>query len=121
MHRWKPEPYPKWVTYVPSKRHPNLVPDFAVKLASKLDLPCINVINIINDNHPQKRMENSNFRCKNLDGVYKIASQIPETPLFLIDDTFDSGITFMVISALLRRAGSGLVYPFALISTSTSA
>jgi len=121
LHRWQPEPYPKWVTYVPSKRHPDLVPDFAVKLAARLGLPCINAVNIINDNYPQKRMENSDFRCKNLDGVFEIASELPEGPLFLIDDAFDSGITFMVISALLRRAGSGLVYPFALMSTSTSA
>ena len=120
LHRWQPEPYPKWVTYVPSKRHPDLVPDFAVKLADRLGLPCINAVNIINDNYPQKRMENSDFRCKNLDGVFEVVSKLPEGPLFLIDDAFDSGTTFMVISALLRRAGSGLVYPFALMSTSTS-
>jgi len=121
LHRWQPEPYPNWVTYVPSKRHPDLVSDFAVKLADRLGLPCINAVSIINDNYPQKRMENSYFRCKNLDGVFEIASKLPKGPLFLIDDAFDSGITFMVISALLRRAGSGLVYPFALMSTSTSA
>jgi len=120
LHRWKPEPYPRWVTYVPSKRHPNLVSDFAAKLADKLGLPCINAVNIIKNNSPQKRMENNDFRCKNLDGVFGIAPQISEEPLFLIDDAFDSGTTFMVISALLRRAGSGLVYPFALMSTSTS-
>lgn len=121
LHRWQPEPYPKWVTYVPSKRHPDLVPDFAVKLAKSLGLPCINAVSIINNNYPQKRMENSDFRCKNLDGVFAIASDLPEGPLFLIDDAFDSGTTFMVVSALLRRAGSGPVFPFALMSTSTSA
>lgn len=118
--RWQPEPFPKWVTYVPSKRHPDLVPDFAVQIADKLGLPCINAVKIINDNHPQKRMENNDFRCKNLDGVFEVKSKISEEPLFLIDDAFDSGITFMVISTLLRRAGSGLVYPFAIMSTSTS-
>lgn len=121
LHRWQPEPSPKWVTYVPSKRHPDLVPDFAVKLADKLGLPCINAVNIIKDNEPQKQMENSDFRCQNLDGVFKIASELPEGPLFLIDDVFDSGTTFMVISALLRSAGSGLIFPFAIMSTSTSA
>ncbi|MBC8551735.1 MAG: RecQ family ATP-dependent DNA helicase [Candidatus Brocadiales bacterium] len=121
LNRWQPDPYPKWVTYVPSKRHPDLVPNFAVKLAGRLGLPCINAVNIIKDNSPQKRMENSDFRCKNLDGVFEIAPELPEGPLFLIDDAFDSGTTFMVISALLRRSGSGLVYPFAIMSTSTSA
>jgi ATP-dependent DNA helicase RecQ len=121
LNRWKPEPYPEWVTYVPSRRHPDLVPVFATKLADKLGLPCINAVNIISDNKPQKRMENSEFRCKNLDGAFEIASEFPEGSLFLIDDAFDSKITFMVISALLRKAGSGLVFPFAIMSTSTSA
>jgi len=119
LNHWKPEPHPEWITYVPSKRHPNLVSDFADKLSKKLGLPCVNVVNIVNENNPQKQMENSEFRCKNLDGVFEITSKLPKGPLFLIDDAVDSKITFMVISALLRQSGSGLVYPFALMSTST--
>jgi len=121
MQRWNPNPFPGWVTYVPSKRHPELVPEFAIQLAKKLGLPCVNAVKIIKDNHPQKTMENSDFRCKNLDGVFEIEPKISSEPVFLIDDAFDSGTTFMVISALLRRAGSGPVYPFAIMSTSTSA
>lgn len=120
LNRWQPDPYPKWITYVPSKRHPDLVPNFAIQLAKKLGLPCINAVKIISDNQPQKRMENSDFRCFNLDGVFEIELNIPKEPLFLIDDAFDSGTTFMVIAALLRRAGSGQVYPFSIMSTSTS-
>ncbi|MEM9984643.1 MAG: RecQ family ATP-dependent DNA helicase, partial [Bacteroidota bacterium] len=37
--RWKPDPIPRWVTCVPSRNHPNLVPDFAQRLAQKLHLP----------------------------------------------------------------------------------
>ncbi len=34
MHeRWQPEPAPEWVTCVPSGNHPDLVPDFARRLA----------------------------------------------------------------------------------------
>ena len=36
---WNPQPAPTWVTCVPSLRHPDLVPDFARRLAAALDLP----------------------------------------------------------------------------------
>ncbi|MEA1969328.1 MAG: RecQ family ATP-dependent DNA helicase [Thermodesulfobacteriota bacterium] len=120
LDRWKPDPFPEWVTYVPSERHPDLVSDFAFQLAGKLQLPCINAVKIIKNNRPQKYMENSDFRCKNLDGVFEVIPEIPKGPLFLIDDAFDSGTTFMVISALLRKADSGRVFPFAIMSTSAS-
>ena len=38
-------------------------------------------------------------------------------PLLLVDDVLDSGWTMTLGSALLRQAGSGPVYPFALATT----
>jgi ATP-dependent DNA helicase RecQ len=113
--RWKPEPFPAWVAYVPSQNHPRLVADFAERLAAALGL------RKIEKNNQQKFMQNSNHRCKNLDGVFQIASGIPEGPVLLIDDAVDSRWTFTVLAALLRRAGSGPVYPFAVMSTSSNA
>ena len=63
-------------------------------------------------------MENSNFRCKNLDGMFDISTNIPKEPILLVDDIYDSGWTFSVISALLKKSGSGKVYPFAVASSS---
>ena len=120
LERWKPVPFPDWVTFVPSHRHPSFVPDFANQLATRLGLPCVDVVKKIRKNGPQKRMENSDFRCTNLDGVFEIEPDLPEGTLLLIDDAFDSGWTFAVIAALLRKAGSGSVYPFAVMDTSTS-
>lgn len=40
-------------------------------------------------------------------------------PVLLVDDTVDSRWTFTVIAALLRGAGSGPVFPFALAFTSS--
>ena len=48
-------------------------------------------------------MQNRFYRCINLDGVFEISSNIPSGPMLLIDDIFDSGWTFTVISALLRN------------------
>ena len=41
---WQPNPKPTRVTCVPSLRHPNLVPDFAKRLAEKLGLPFYPII-----------------------------------------------------------------------------
>ena len=38
--RWKPDPAPTWVAYVPSLRRPELVADLAQRLADALGLPC---------------------------------------------------------------------------------
>ncbi len=121
QQRWNPEPFPTWVTFVPSHQHPELVPELARQLSAKLGLPCVDVVRKVRKNQPQKRMENTDFRCQNLDSVFEIEPEIPEGPVLLVDDAVDSGWTFTVIAALLLRSGSGPVFPFAMMSTSTSA
>jgi hypothetical protein len=37
VRSWAPQPAPAWVTCIPSRRHPNLVPDFARRLAVALN------------------------------------------------------------------------------------
>lgn len=120
LERWKPDPFPSWVTYVPSHSHPELVPVFAQVLANQLGLPCLDVVKKLIENQPQKFMENSTFRCRNLDGVFQIDSDISGGPVLLVDDAVDSQWTFTVIAALLLRAGSGSVFPFAIMSTKAS-
>lgn len=39
MRDWNPQSSPTWVTCIPSLRHPDLVPDFARRLAAALGLP----------------------------------------------------------------------------------
>ena len=39
IQEWQPQPAPAWVTCIPSRRHPDLVPDFARRLATTLGLP----------------------------------------------------------------------------------
>jgi ATP-dependent DNA helicase RecQ len=121
LNRWRPEPFPAWVACVPSLRHPNLVPDFAGRLAARLKLPFKNVVSKIKDNQPQKTQNNSFYQCRNLDGAFAIKKRVSGTPVLLVDDMVDSRWTVTVIAALLRRAGSGPVFPVALATTATNA
>lgn len=115
--RWRPAPAPHWVTCVPSRNHPTLVPDYARRLAARLGLPFVNTIGKVRDNEPQKMQQNRFHQCQNLDGVFQVAERIPSGPVLLVDDVIDSGWTVTVLAALLRRAGSGPVFPVALAST----
>ena len=105
-----------WVTCIPSLNHKDLVPNFAKKVAQKLNLPFIEAISKVKQNEQQKMMQNSYHQAKNLDGVFEII-QINPKPVLLIDDIIDSGWTISVVSVLLRQKGSGEVYPAALATT----
>ncbi|PDW04334.1 RecQ family ATP-dependent DNA helicase [Candidatus Viridilinea mediisalina] len=113
--RWQPDPMPTWVTCVPSQRHPSLVSDFAQQLAHALGLPFVPVVRRIRSTESQKLMCNSYQQAHNLAGAFTIDawSHLAE-PVLLIDDIVDSRWTFTILAALLREAGSGPVYPFAL-------
>ena len=117
--RWQPNSAPQWITCVPSLTHPELVPNFAQRLAARLGLPFVDSIHKVVDNEPQKNQQNRFHQCSNLDGVFEAMDGIPNTPVLLVDDVIDSGWTVTVLAALLRQAGSGPVYPVALASTST--
>ncbi|MCP2728002.1 RecQ family ATP-dependent DNA helicase [Limnofasciculus baicalensis] len=115
IQRWQPQPFPTWVTCVPSLNHPQLVPNFAQRLAEKLNLPFQQVVRKVSQNKQQKEMSNSYQQAHNLDGVFEVDTwQNMKGAVFLIDDMVDSRWTFTVIAALLRRAGSGEVFPLAL-------
>ncbi len=115
IQRWHPQPFPTWVTCVPSLNHPQLVPNFAQRLAHQLQLPFQPIVRKVRPNQQQKQMSNSYQQAHNLDGVFDVTPwQGMKGAVFLIDDMVDSRWTFTVIAALLRRAGSGQVFPLAL-------
>jgi ATP-dependent DNA helicase RecQ len=114
------EQQPTWLTYVPSLRHPTLVKNFAHKLAAALKIHCSDAVEMAELRPPQKEMENSYRRSENLDGAFSLdQSKIYTAPVFLFDDAVDSGWTFTVVAALLKRMGALQVYPVALTSTGT--
>ena len=114
QERWRPDPSPEWVSCVPSRAHPDLVPDFAAGFAGALRVPFLPVVIKIRDNEPQKVQQNRFHQCRNLDGAFVIAGGVLDGPVLLVDDVFDSGWTLAVIAALLRQAGCGPVWPLAL-------
>ncbi|NBB79283.1 MAG: DEAD/DEAH box helicase [Verrucomicrobia bacterium] len=118
---WSPEPAPAWVTCIPSLRHPDLVPDFARRLAARLGLAFHPVIERTDDRPEQKEMANSSKQARNVDGALRITdSTIPDGPVLLIDDMVDSKWTLTVAAYLLKKAGSGEVFPMAIASTTNS-
>ena len=115
VREWNPQPAPAWVTCIPSLRHPDLVPDFARRLAASLILP-FDVALEKTDNRPeQKAMANSTQQARNIDGSLAISAQkLHAGPVLLVDDMVDSRWTLTVAAWLLRSHGSGTVLPLAL-------
>lgn len=112
---WSPEPAPEWVACIPSRRHPELVPDFAGRLANSLELPFRQVLVKAEDRPEQKTMENSTQQARNVDGSLTLTKEaLPDGPLLLVDDMVDSRWTFTVAAWLLLSSGSGEVWPLAL-------
>lgn len=118
LQTWAPEPRPRWVVCVPSLGQPDLLPDFARRLADRLKLAYVPCLRKVRQNRPQKEMENSFQQAHNLDGAFELNSQlVRREPVLLLDDMVDSRWTIAVVSALLRRTGCPIVYPMALALT----
>jgi ATP-dependent DNA helicase RecQ len=122
VQAWSPIPEPTWVTCIPSLEHPHLVPDFAARVAQALGLPFHTAL-VKTDHRPaQKTMKNSTFQAQNLDGSLALATEkMPVGPVFLLDDMVDSKWTLTVAAWLLRKGGSGPVFPLALAKTGNGA
>lgn len=115
VNNWKFDSPPKWVTFIPSHNRPKLVANFASRLAAALHIKYAPIIKKVKTNEPQKTMENSFQQARNLDGVFKVEVEEKDySSCLLIDDMVDSGWTFTVVSALLRKKGCQAVYPLAL-------
>jgi ATP-dependent DNA helicase RecQ len=105
----------EWITAVPSRRS-QAVPEFAERLASRLEVPFIDSVAKVKDTPPQKEQRNSFHQSANLDGAFEVTTARTGTVL-LVDDMVDSRWTFTIVGALLRQQGADAVIPFALTST----
>lgn len=115
VREWAPSPFPEWVACVPSLRHPELVPDFAHRLATSLGLPFVVALHKVQDHPPQKNMANSAHQCRNLIDTMEVGQEnFRVGPVLLVDDIVDSRWTLTMAAWLLRRSGSGEVWPMAL-------
>ncbi len=118
VREWRPDPFPEWVTAVPSLRRPVLVPDFARRLAHAFRLPFRAALTKKESRPEQKTMENSDKQARNVLGSLAVDKDaILSSPVLLVDDMVDSRWTFTVVAWELRRRGSGEVWPLALAVT----
>jgi len=118
VREWKLDPAPTWVTCIPSLRHPELVPDFAERLAGTLKLPFYSVLVKTEEREPQKNMQNSSQQTLNVDGSLEVSVEpLPKGSVLLVDDMVDSRWTLTIAAYLLLIHGSGKVYSLALADT----
>lgn len=118
LKRWGPNPAPVWVTCMPSLRHPDLVPNFAARLANAIGLPFYPALEKIDHSKEQKAMANSVQQAHNIDGTMRAVPElIQKGPVLLIDDIVNSKWTSTVAAWLLRSHGCGEVWPLALSQT----
>jgi ATP-dependent DNA helicase RecQ len=115
VREWNPQPTPTFVTCIPSRRHPGLVPDFARRLALALNLRFDALLEKTAERPEQKSMANSSQQACNIDGSLGLkAEPLPDGPVLLVDDMVDSRWTLTVAAWLLRSHGCGPVFPLAL-------
>ena len=114
LRRWAPRPAPRWVTAVPSRRSGALVPDFAQRLATALELPYVATLERRGDNPPQREMANSAQQVANVRGQFGVVAEPPGAPGLLVDDVRYSGWTLTTVGAQLRRKGAGALHPLVL-------
>lgn len=117
IERLRPQPFPQWVTWVPSIRRPELVKGLAVSVAARLHLPLREVLSRVPEVPSQKTMRNSQTQAANAVSAYRISGQCLPGPVLLVDDMVDSRWTLTACGYLLRDNGSGPVIPVALAST----
>src|SRR5215217_88655 len=104
----------EWLAAVPSRRSPELVPDFARRLAERLGLPFAPVLERVGDAPPQRDMANSQQQVANVRGQFAVAGTPPAGACLLVDDVRFSGWTLAMVGGQLRRRGAAAVYPLAL-------
>lgn len=104
------------LTYVPSLRRPELVKDFAKRLAAKLGLEFFDGLEKSVDAVCQKMLNNSYNQWKNANESFAVLDT-REGNTLLVDDMVDSRWTFTCCGYKLRKAGNGKIYPFALANS----
>ena len=114
IREWAPSPAPACVVPIPSLHRPELVPEFAERIAEALGLPCHRVLDRTQHHAEQKEMENSPHQAFNVFRSLGIRAEPAPGPALLVDDIVDSRWTMTVGAYLLRSHGSGEVFPLSL-------
>jgi ATP-dependent DNA helicase RecQ len=110
---------PAAVVHVGSTRRPLLGADIATRIADIGRLPHLGAV--AHRGHASSSRSNSAFRLREVWAAFEVpedlAVKLHGQPVLLVDDFVDTGWTLTVVARLLRRAGAGRIYPFALAMT----
>lgn len=104
------------LTYIPSLRRPELVKNFAERLANRMGLEFFDGIQKDKDTICQKELNNSRRQWENAEDSFSVIDSRNENTL-LVDDMVDSGWTLAVCGYKLLKEGNGQIYPFALANS----
>lgn len=111
--KWKPDPFPEWITYIPSTNRKIIITDFAQRLAKKLGIPVYDVISLSNhDKKPIRQYQNSQQAVEHCLNDWRVRESLPASPVLLIDDFANTRWTLTLVGRLLRINGAEKVYPF---------
>ncbi len=114
IDKWYPEPFPEWITIVPSAGRGRLLTDFATRLSEVLGIPFINSLRIAGPRQQMAELQNSAQKVMKSIDSWELIATVPRKPVLLIDDFTDSKWTFTITGRMLKRASVPFVYPFAL-------
>jgi ATP-dependent DNA helicase RecQ len=107
---------PAGVVHIGSRRRPSLVADLAGRLADIGRLTDLGGLPHVGQSSTGR--SNSALRLRAVWDAYELphtlTAQLGGQPLLLVDDLVHTGWTCTVVTRLLRRAGAGRVFPFAL-------
>jgi ATP-dependent DNA helicase RecQ len=107
---------PAAVVRIGSARRPTMIGDLAKRLAEVGRLADLGELAHLGQSATART--NSALRLREVWDAYalpdNLATQLAGQPVLLIDDLVDTGWTFTIATRLLRLAGAGEVYPFAL-------
>ena len=100
----------EWLTCVPSVA----LGDRLERLASSLSVPCVRLVERVEERPPQREMANATQQAANVRGAFRVVSSPPPGTGVLLDDRRMSGWTLAMVGGQLRRAGAARVVPVAL-------
>lgn len=113
--QWMPNPFPEWITYIPSVHCSKVIADFASRLAAKMKIPLVESVRITNiGKKPIHTYENSHQIVENSIENWSTRNTGRTSPVLLIDDYVNTKWTMTIVGRLLRLDGVEKVYPFAL-------
>jgi len=111
---WEPSPAPTWLTSIPLWDDTGQVTALAEQIAAALELPYVEALEQAGAVQPREEFANSYQKRWNVEDTLTATDGVRAGPVLVVNDLADSRWAFTEASFVLRDAGSGPVYPFAL-------